>query len=47
VVVLLVLAEVLGEVKDSAGEDGDLDFGRARVVVAPTCVGDDLLLGLC
>src|SRR3546814_7515341 len=41
VVVVLVGLEVLGQVHDAGGEQGDLDFRRAGVVVAALVFVDD------
>src|SRR5690554_3815836 len=46
VVVVLVLAEVLGEVVDPFGQDRHLHLGRARVAVVVPEFGHDLLGGL-
>src|SRR3954470_4847261 len=46
VVVLLVLAQVLGEVVDALGEQGDLDAGIARVLGVVAELGDQLGLAL-
>src|SRR5690606_15594338 len=43
VVVLLVGLEVLGQLHDARGEQGDLDFRRAGIVGAALVVGDDFL----
>ena len=42
-----VALEVLGEVGDALGEDGDLDLRGARVTLVGGVLGDDLLLALC
>src|SRR5439155_26591056 len=42
VVVLLVRLQVLREVGDALGENGDLDLGRAGIGVAATVLLDDL-----
>lgn len=44
VVVVLVELEVLGQVRDPAGEHGDLDLGGAGVALLLAELGDDLLL---
>ena len=46
VVVVRVGLEVLGEVGDALGQDGDLDLGGARVTLVGGVLGDDLLLAL-
>src|SRR5436190_24142639 len=43
-VVLVVALEVLGQVADALGEDRDLDFRAAGVVLVAGVVLDDLLL---
>jgi hypothetical protein len=44
--VVLVLFEVLGEMRDPLGEDSNLDLGRTRVTFAGGVLVNDLLLGL-
>jgi hypothetical protein len=48
VLIVLVVFEMVGEVIDSFREDGDLDFRRPGVLLAPTVVSDDLrFYGCC
>ena len=42
VVVVGMLLEVLRQLADTLGEDGDLDFGRAGVALMGGVVGDDV-----
>src|SRR5688572_27352517 len=42
--VLLVRAQMLGELVDSRGEQGDLDLGGSGVGIGTPVLGDDLLL---
>ena len=44
VMVLLVDAQVIGEVVDSLGENGDLHFGRARVALMARILLDNFSL---
>jgi hypothetical protein len=43
VVVMLVLFEVLGEMRDPRSEDGDLDLWGTRVAIAGRIFVNDLL----
>ena len=43
-VVVAVSLEVLRQLDDAAGEERDLHFGRARVIVGAAVVGDHLSL---
>lgn len=47
VVILAVGFEVVGQVVDPAGEQRDLDFGRAGVALVHSEVGDDGLFRVC
>ena len=40
--ILVVVGEMLGQVLDARGQQGDLYFRRAGIVLATTVVGDDL-----
>ena len=42
VVVVLVYTQVLGQLVDAGGEDGDLDFGRTGVALVGSILQDDL-----
>ena len=44
VVVVGVLLQMFGKVRNSLGEDSDLDFRRAGVAFVDSVVNDDLLL---
>ena len=49
-VVLGVGPEMLGELLDALGQQGDLHFGRARIALAPPVVADErasLFFGEC
>ena len=43
--ILAVGAEVLGQVIDASGQQGDLDFGRTGVLVVGFVFGDDFGFG--
>ena len=44
--ILLVLAQMLGELADPCRQDGDLNFGRTGVAIAPAIFPDECLLAL-
>ena len=47
VVIVLVLLEVLGEVRDAVAQQRDLHLGGTGVALESGVLGDDLLLGFC
>jgi hypothetical protein len=40
-----VSTEMVGQLVDSARQEGDLDLGRTRVRIAPAVPGDDFSFG--
>jgi hypothetical protein len=45
--ILTVRAQVLGQVIDAGGEQSDLNFGRAGVLIVSLILGDDFWFNDC